>query len=67
MIAFFAATPLQMFNCINIKETHFPKERADIFLMTYATDLSKFSESLKNSGIFENVTFYQYLLIRKGV
>lgn len=66
MIAFFAATPLQMFNCINIKETHFPKERADIFLMTYATDLSKFSESLKNSGIFENVTILSVPFNKKG-
>jgi hypothetical protein len=54
-IAFFAATPLQVFNCFNIKINHKQNEKADLFLFSFATDLTGILKNAQKSGVFENV------------
>ncbi len=55
MIGFFCATPYQIFNCINLKLSEFSYDDADIYLLTFASDLSKYKKSLENSGLFRHV------------
>ena len=55
MIAFFAATPYQIFNCINILKNYYKHEKADIYLLTFACDMYDLYCSLKKSNVFENV------------
>lgn len=53
MIAFEAATPFQIFNCINLLRTK--KETADLFLYTYAADLDDIAKRLEYTNLFEHV------------
>lgn len=55
MIAFEAATPFQIFNCINIYNMTDKSEPADLYLYTYAADLREIAERLRKVCIFENV------------
>ena len=55
MIAFLCATPYQVFNAVNIRRTLFPKEPADLYLLTYTSDLSGLESPLKASQLFQNV------------
>lgn len=55
MIAFEAATPFQVFNCINIYSELRTEEKADIYLYTYAANLTEIADCLRGTNIFENV------------
>ena len=55
MIAFEAATPFQIFNCINIYSNLDVEEKADLFLYTYASDLRNIAKRVSESEIFEHV------------
>ena len=57
MIAFFAATPFQVFNCINIKLSSFQSVDADIYILSYAGDNKGLLEICKNSELFKNVYY----------
>ena len=50
-----AATPFQIFSCINLLKEKYKNESADLFLYTYATDLISIAENLKKEKIFKNV------------
>lgn len=55
MIAFVAATPYQVFTCINIRLHQHKNEQADIYLMRFAVDLAEIYHSLKQTNVFTNV------------
>lgn len=55
MIAFEAATPFQIFNCINIYSNLNTKEKADIYLYTYASDLRHIARRLSEAEVFEHI------------
>lgn len=66
MICFFAATPLQMLTCINIHESRYSTVDADIFLLTYAVDLSIYQEMLNESHIFKHIYVISKPFNKKG-
>ena len=55
MIAFLCATPYQAFNAVQIKRSLYPSERADLYLLTYTSDLSGLCTPLERSGLFQQV------------
>ena len=55
MVAFFAATPFQIFNCANIRTACFGERQADLFVLTFAADNTAIYEKCKKSGAFDNV------------
>ena len=55
MIAFLCATPYQAFNAVQIKRSLYPSERADLYLLTYTSDLSGLCAPLERSGLFQQV------------
>lgn len=55
MIAFEAATPFQVFNCINILTEHEKGKEADIYIYTYASKLFDLAEKIRKSGFFRKV------------
>lgn len=54
-LAFFAATPFQVFNCINIYKNVYENEQADLFILVLAADLSDIQKRLEKHRIFRNV------------
>ena len=54
-VAFFAATPYQVLNTINIRTHCFKDSSADLYIMDYATDTSECYNAVKDSGVFQNV------------
>lgn len=66
MIAFFAATPYQVFNCVNILKNYYKNESADIYILTFACDISDLYCSLKKSSIFKNVYLFENIMKPKN-
>lgn len=54
-IALFAATPFQVFNCINIFLNLHKSEQADLFVLTFAVDMSEICKRLKDTKMFDNI------------
>lgn len=65
-IAFFAATPFQVFNCINIYKRQFCNTESDIFILTFAVDMSSLVEELKLSNVFSNVYLLDKINVKPG-
>lgn len=66
MIAFFAATPFQAINCINIKLSKYKDIDADLFILSFAADNTGLVEICKNSGIFSHVEYLHKPFNQKG-
>lgn len=66
MIAFFAATPYQLINVLNIYNHFHDNENADIYLLNFATDMKKFLPSLKKIGVFKKVISLDELAMKGG-
>ncbi len=62
MIAFEAATPFQIFNCINILNTNHHGENADLFLYAYASNIGDIAKHLNETDIFENIHHFTSFL-----
>ena len=55
MVAFLAATPYQVLNCINIALSFHPNEERDIYIFLFATDLRAIAKQLQSTDVFTNV------------
>lgn len=58
-IAFVVATPLQLFNCLIIMKHHFPKQKADLFVLDIACDMRKIIEGRAHDRQIHSV-YYAY-------
>lgn len=65
-VAFFAATPYQAINAINIRKNCFEDKGADLFIMDYATDILGCYSAVKDSGVFQNVYYIKDPWNKKG-
>lgn len=54
-VALFAATPYQVFNCINLCYNFHKEDECDIFLLDFALDMKSLYKSLNSNGFFKNV------------
>lgn len=54
MDAFFAATPLQLINAINLRTAH-KTDDADLFLLSFAADMEPFQALIEQTRLFEHV------------
>lgn len=62
MIAFICATPLQIFNAVNIMFHDFPRDKMDIYALTFRTDLKKVLQNMENKHLIHNVFYVDGLL-----
>lgn len=62
MIAFICATPLQIFNAVNIMLHDFPNSKMDIYALTFRTDLKKIFDCMDKSEIINNIYYINELL-----
>lgn len=62
MIAFICATPLQVFNAINIMHHHFESDQADIIALNYRVDLRPLLCNANNCKYIHDVIYIDYKL-----
>lgn len=62
MIAFICATPLQVFNAVNIMLHDFPDSKMDIYALTFRTDLKKTFDCMDKTEIINKVFYVNELL-----
>lgn len=57
MVAFFCATPVQLYQIVNIKTQYYSDKETVLYILDYFADAEKYVEKCKETGLFKDVIF----------
>ncbi|MBE6748164.1 MAG: hypothetical protein E7557_02930 [Ruminococcaceae bacterium] len=57
MVAFFCATPVQIYQIINIRTQYYNDKETILYILDYFLDAEKYVEKCKETGLFKDVVF----------
>lgn len=57
MIAFFCATPVQIYQIVNIREKYYKDRKTVLYVLDYFANAEKYVEKIKEQKIFDEVIF----------
>ncbi len=65
-VAFFAATPLQILNCIQINKTQFDEKKCDLYILDFAVNNKNIFDRISELSVFENVYYLKEPFNNRG-
>ena len=63
MVLFFCATPLQIYNAINLKEQFYNDKKCKLYIFDYFNGAADYVEKCKAKGVFEDVVLVKFFKI----
>ncbi len=63
MVLFFCATPLQIYNAINLKEQFYENKKCKLYIFDYFNGANEYVEKCKEKNIFEDVSLVSFFKI----